>query len=165
MKKIKLTIFAVTASFFLTSCASIVSRNVWPVAINSTPNGANILILNENGDEVYKGFTPTTVRLKGSNHFLKRAAYQVKFNREGFEEKIVTLNCKVNGWYWGNLLVGGIIGMLIIDPATGAMYKLEEPFLNERLKEIGTTSTEKSLNLYDINQIPNDWKEHLVKID
>ena len=28
--------------------------------------------------------------------------------------------------YWGNCLIGGLIGMLLIDPATGAMYKLQE---------------------------------------
>lgn len=30
----------------------------------------------------------------------------------------------MNGWYIGNLLFGGIIGLLIVDPATGAMWTL-----------------------------------------
>lgn len=30
----------------------------------------------------------------------------------------------MDGWYWGNILFGGLIGMLAVDPATGAMYKL-----------------------------------------
>jgi hypothetical protein len=30
----------------------------------------------------------------------------------------------VSGWYFGNLLFGGVIGMLIVDPLTGAMYNL-----------------------------------------
>jgi len=30
----------------------------------------------------------------------------------------------MNGWYFGNLAIGGILGMLVIDPLTGAMYRM-----------------------------------------
>ena len=30
----------------------------------------------------------------------------------------------INGWYFGNIIFGGLIGMLAVDPATGAMYTL-----------------------------------------
>ena len=36
------------------------------------------------------------------------------------------LESEVDSWYFGNILFGGLIGMLIIDPATGAMWKLPE---------------------------------------
>lgn len=32
----------------------------------------------------------------------------------------------MDGWYMGNLLFGGFIGFLIVDPATGAMWKLDD---------------------------------------
>jgi len=32
----------------------------------------------------------------------------------------------MSGWYWGNILIGGLIGMLVVDPLTGAMYKLPD---------------------------------------
>lgn len=32
----------------------------------------------------------------------------------------------INGWYLGNLLFGGLLGWVIIDPITGAMYKFDE---------------------------------------
>jgi hypothetical protein len=33
----------------------------------------------------------------------------------------------MDGWYIGNILFGGVIGFLIVDPATGAMWKLGDP--------------------------------------
>ncbi|MDA1343699.1 MAG: hypothetical protein O2966_07555 [Proteobacteria bacterium] len=54
--------------------------------------------------------------------------YTLSFKKEGFQEKIATLDTEVNGWYFGNILFGGIIGMLIVDPSTGAMFKLPESF-------------------------------------
>lgn len=32
----------------------------------------------------------------------------------------------VNGWYIGNILFGGVIGLLAVDPATGAMYSFPD---------------------------------------
>ena len=46
------------------------------------------------------------------------------FSKEGYEEQSQTLQSSMDGWYWGNFLFGGLIGMLAVDPATGAMYKL-----------------------------------------
>jgi hypothetical protein len=32
----------------------------------------------------------------------------------------------MDGWYIGNILFGGLIGILIVDPLTGAMWKLDD---------------------------------------
>ena len=39
----------------------------------------------------------------------------------------------VSGWYFGNLVFGGLIGMLIVDPLTGAMYNLEPKKIEQPL--------------------------------
>ena len=36
----------------------------------------------------------------------------------------VHLQSKVSRWYFGNLLFGGMLGLVIVDPSTGAMYNL-----------------------------------------
>jgi hypothetical protein len=55
--------------------------------------------------------------------------------------------------------------MLIIDPATGAMYKLDTEFLNETLS-VSTASTNKEeLKVLEINEIPSEWTNHLVMIE
>jgi hypothetical protein len=38
----------------------------------------------------------------------------------------LTVTGSMSGWYFGNILFGGLIGMLAVDPLTGAMYVLPE---------------------------------------
>ncbi|MCK3685227.1 hypothetical protein [Maribellus sp. YY47] len=161
--KLKTTAF-ILAVLLLTSCASIVSKSIYSVSINSTPSEANISITSEKGKEVYNGNTPAVVDLKAGDGFFKKASYSVKFSKSGYEEKVVPIYFKLDGWYWGNILFGGLIGMLIVDPATGAMYKLDDDFITETLTPKNTTADQTSLQIYQLTEIPDHWKEHLVAL-
>jgi len=123
MKKIIL-IFA--AKFCCSGCASIASQSSWPVTIKSNPNQAKFLIINEKGETIHNGITPATVTLNSSSGYFDGATYHIKFSREGSKDTYSIIDSTINGWYWGNILFGGIIGFLIIDPSTGAMWKLPE---------------------------------------
>jgi hypothetical protein len=79
------------------------------------------------------GKTPAALNLSSGAGFFSRAEYQVKFMLPGHDTKVVPIAFKLDGWYWGNILIGGLLGMIIVDPATGAMWKLSTKFLNERL--------------------------------
>src|SRR4051794_26213226 len=126
-------VFAITAVVLLSGCASIVSKSSSPVYIRTNPAGATVSITNKNGKEVFSGKCPTSVTLSTGAGFFSKAAYQVKLSSPGFSDKIVPVNYKLNGWYFGNILFGGAIGMLIIDPATGAMWKIQDPLVDETL--------------------------------
>ena len=104
------------------------------------------------------------MKLKAGSGFFGKARYQVKFEKPGYESRTVPVEFKLDGWYFGNILIGGLIGMLIVDPATGAMYKLETEFLNETLEQPTGNIKNDSLNVYAVNEIPDDWKAHLVEI-
>src|SRR5690606_6310695 len=119
------------------------------IIVNSHPSESAILITNSKGAEIYKGNAPAAVLLKSSEGFFKRAKYQVRFTKDGYEEKVVALNCKVDGWYWGNLVFGGLLGFLIVDPATGAMYKFDRDFLNETLTPSSITENQPQLKVYE----------------
>jgi hypothetical protein len=106
----------------LPSCASIVSKSDWPVAITSPQPGVPFTVKNSQGISVASGTTPSTITLKSGAGFFEGADYTVEATGHGS----VPVVSKLNGWYWGNLLFGGLIGMLIVDPATGAMWKLPE---------------------------------------
>ena len=54
--------------------------------------------------------------------------------------------------------------MLIVDPATGAMYKLETEFLNETLVQSTASVQEEELKVYALNEIPAEWKNHLIEV-
>lgn len=147
------------------SCASIVSKSSYPVFIESTPIGAKISITDKKGMEVYSGNTPTTIKLKASNGFFSRARYQVKFEEPGYDSRTIPIEYKLDGWYFGNILFGGLIGMLIVDPATGAMFKLETEYLHADLKMIAASAGGEQLKIYSIDEIPNDWNSHLVTLE
>ena len=148
-----------------TSCASIVSKSNYPLSIESTPSQANIIIKNKKGLEIYKGTTPTTVDLEAGSGFFSKASYTIEFKKDGYDDKTVPVEFKLDGWYFGNILFGGVIGLLIVDPATGAMYKLDTEFINETLTQSTASINTKELKIYDINTIPTQWKSHLVTLD
>ena len=151
------------SSFLFSSCASIVSKSTYPLSINSSPSNAKISITDKKGKEIYLGNTPANVKLKAGAGFFSKAEYQVKFSSPGYDDKIVPVTFKLDGWYFGNLLLGGVLGMLIIDPATGAMWKIETDFLNETLSK-STASVNPEMKIMTINEIPDSWKNHLVRV-
>jgi hypothetical protein len=69
----------------------------------------------------------------------------------------------LDGWYIGNILLGGLIGMLIVDPISGAMFKIAETDLNYNEK---LQPTELTLEVYDINHLPDGLNpDDLVRIN
>lgn len=166
MKKtcLKFSSSLVAILFLFSSCATIVSKSTYPLAINSTPTNATVSITDKKGKEIYLGKTPAKVKLKAGAGFFSRAEYQVKFSSPGYDDKIVPVNFKIDGWYFGNLFLGGVLGMLIIDPASGAMWKIESEFLNETLEK-STATTDAEIKILNINDVPKDWKSHLVRVN
>jgi hypothetical protein len=51
----------------------------------------------------------------------------LEFNRDGYAQTVSYITPNLNGWYIGNVLVplGSIFGLLVFDPASGAMWKLD----------------------------------------
>jgi hypothetical protein len=106
------------------SCASIVTRSVYPVEFNSTPEGARMTVVNRDGRTVYDGKTPTTLWLESSAGYMRPEIYKVTYRQDGQEPVTTYVEAKIDGWYFGNIFFGGLVGMLLIDPLTGAMWKI-----------------------------------------
>lgn len=106
-------IATLSISLLLPSCASIVSGSKQKINFNSTPAGAIVWV-----DNVNLGVTPVTAKLERSKKDQK-----VKIELQGYKPYELTLTRKTNGWIWGNILFGGIIG-IIVDSSSGAMYRL-----------------------------------------
>lgn len=117
-------IVSASIAFTLSGCASIFSEQTYPVQVTSEPSRASIEIKDEDGNVVYNGSTPATVKLTSSAGYFDGERYTVTFRKDGYDDEQFVINSGIDGWYWGNILLGGILGMLIIDPATGAMYDL-----------------------------------------
>jgi len=115
------TMFAIS----LSGCASIVSKSSWPVTVQSNPSGARCEVVKNNGVKLHTGETPMTIMLESSSGYFSSAKYMVNCSKDG-KKSSSELSAHLNGWYVGNIVFGGLIGLLIVDPATGAMWKLDE---------------------------------------
>jgi hypothetical protein len=100
---------------FATGCASIINGTTQTIAVDSTPQGANVELHCMSGT-VTGGRTPTSVSVKR-----KETSCAVTFSKEGFHPATVRLERELSGWYFGNILVGGVVGF-IVDAADGAMF-------------------------------------------
>ncbi len=170
MKKLiifKRILFLMFVTFILYSCATIVSTSKYPVSLNSNPSNAKVTVTNDKHVTVFEGTTPAMVTLKSGSGYFKPATYLIKFEKEGYISKNYSIHSDMDMWYIGNLLFGGLIGMLIVDPITGAMYKIEMDNIHAELdkSQINESNTEKVLQIYCLSEIPDHWKRYLVEID
>lgn len=110
MKKIILLGFAGILSV-LTGCATIVNRTEQNITINSTPNDAIIQI---NGEDI--GKTPW------SGLISRKTSMQATIKKEGYSSQVVDIDGHLSGWFWGNIIFGGLVGSTT-DTISGAAYE------------------------------------------
>jgi hypothetical protein len=110
----------------VSGCASILSKSRYQVAVESSPSSANFVVKDPQGKVVAQGITPTTVTLPAKRSFFRRGQYRVEFDKAGYDSESVSLEGSLDAWYFGNVLLGGALGMLIVDPITGAMWELPD---------------------------------------
>ena len=122
MRKLATTI----GVFMFSGCASIVSKSQYPVTITSHPDRAEFTVINKKGTAIHKSKTPSTITLPANTGFFNPARYSIEFEADGYCPGFTTLSAELDGWYIGNVIFGGLLGWLIIDPATGAMWRLDD---------------------------------------
>ncbi len=146
----------ITVLLLLTSCASICDSTKECLSIRSEPYDAEVIIRDNKGLEVYSGTTPADITLPKSVGYFCGADYLITVSKPGYESKSITVTRSLSGWYWGNILIGGLIGMLIIDPATGAMWTLEDDLPVVNLPRLSCKHD---------NEIGNNMKLQILTID
>ena len=153
---------ATAGSILLSSCASIVSKSNWPVSITSQPTGLEFIIKKPDGTAISNGKTPQIVTLDSSAGYFKPASYiiQTKRGNKVIGEQEITAG--LNGWYFGNILFGGLIGLIIVDPLTGAMYRLPES-VSVLGGKIASNSSH-SLTIASVDTLTPDQRAQLVRL-
>ncbi|WP_410222016.1 PEGA domain-containing protein [Pedobacter sp.] len=114
-------ILGIIAALSLTGCATIISGSKQEMQFNSTPTNATVFV---DGKEM--GKTPFSTKLT------RKENHNVQIKLDGFKPYDLEVRKQFNEWYLGNLLLGGIIG-LVIDPITGALYRLTPKEVNAQL--------------------------------
>lgn len=127
-------------------CASIVSQSTYPVTFNSTPAGARVEVTNKAGATVFSGTTPATASLASGSSYFTKETYTAKVQKEGYEPRQEIITTSINPWFWGNILFGGVIGALIVDPLTGAMYEVDQQSYTTALERTDDTSLSAQFN-------------------
>lgn len=130
-------------------CATIIRGSNQRVVILSQPKVANIEI-----DGQSAGQTPFFSKLE------RRRKHVVRVSLDGYEPYEITLNRKMNGWIFGNILLGGIIG-IAVDIATGSMYSLtpKDVYADLQVKPTAGSRTADGMYLTLVLKPDPSWKK------
>lgn len=149
-------------------CASIIGKG-GPETLNirSAPDQADVLVFDETGSNIFSGKTPTNVSLEKKRSYFGGKKYTVKIIKPGFAEHTVMVDTNMNGWYiGGNLIFGGLIGWLIVDPMTGAMWSLDTKDVNVTMKPSEKSSQKEpfNVNVVLLQDVPTCLRTEMVKV-
>ena len=148
MRKIIL-LSALTLLILLSGCATIVSGSKQKVTFTSTPAKAKVFV-----NDVEIGVTPFEAKLKRS---VKK--HNVKIVLDGYKPYETVLTRKFNGWYIGNIALGGLIG-IVVDISTGAVYRISDKEVNVNLENnISMTKVDNDLNVAVVMEVNEDLED------
>jgi len=138
------------SAILLSGCASLVHGGPRNVPITSNPPGAIVSIYDRNGAPVARQVTPFTARLSPQYRYFRGQSYRLVFEMPGYEQSEIQLRPSVSGWYFANILIGGPLGMLIVDPLTGAMYNLTPDKIEQTMSTEAAAQMKKGEAIYVI---------------
>lgn len=122
MKKIA---FIAALALASTGCSTILNGKTQSISVDSNVKGAEVLI-----NQVVVGQTPFTGQAP------RGQAPQITVRKAGYETKTVVAETGFEPVFWGNILIGGVLGSTT-DNATGSMYKYAPATFNVELKPEG----------------------------
>jgi hypothetical protein len=114
MKKV---LFAFVIVGLLSSCATIMKGTTSQVSFDSNPKGAQIYAVTKKG-KIEIGTTPTVSTIS-------KKTKSIEFRMDKYYTETVYLQTTINGWYFGNLILGGIPGMAV-DLISGGYINLPD---------------------------------------
>ena len=119
-------VLLICLAVFFVSCATIVSGKYQTVTFNSEPVGATVIV---NGRTL--GKTPLTTSLE------RISEPSAVFEKEGYESVSMALSTSMNGWFWGNIVIGGLLGSTT-DGISGAVHQYSPSSYHVTLKPKGS---------------------------
>ncbi len=155
---------SITASLFLSSCATIFSgfQNKQTM-IDSVPSKLSYTISDRDGKVLSQGTTPSTITLPPSYGYFKASTFTIEIKKGNKVVGKETVSSGLNGWYFGNIAIGGLIGMLIVDPLTGAMYSSPDT-ITVNTTSMAAVDHRSSLQIVDISTLSAEQRKKLVRI-
>jgi hypothetical protein len=151
----------------LTGCATIVHGGARSISVASTPAGAHVSIYDRSNTLVQTNTTPFVAQLSPGAGYFRGQTYRLVFELPGHGTAEVKLKPVLSGWYVGNLLFGGVIGMLIVDPLTGAMYDLAPDKIQQPLSpsQAEVIRTRQGVLVVLASQLTQGERDAMVRVD
>ena len=152
--------FLLIASILFSSCATILSGGKTKVRVyDGTPANANVYV-----DGNYVGTAPCKFKIHKT---MKNAQHTIDIKAQGYETQTVTTNRKFSAGFFILDICTGVL-WLVIDLATGNLYKQRPKKIHYNLMPLGNTSviqTEPAATSASVNVAkPSDKpKENVVK--
>jgi hypothetical protein len=115
---------------FSVNCGTIVHQTTQSIPVISDPPGAAVKVACGEVENDANAVTPTTVEVHRKPEFCF-----ISFEKEGYERADVKLGRKMSPLYLGNVIIGGIIG-LIVDGVNGAMWNRTPHKVEVKLKPV-----------------------------
>jgi hypothetical protein len=155
------------ATLFSGGCASIVHSGNRLVTIGSDPPGATASIRKLEGEIVAAQKTPCTISLNPKRGYFKGQSYVLRLEMPGYQTTEVPLVATVSGWYFANIVFGGLIGMLAVDPATGAMWNIEPGKITRKLDSAQASLIQNKTGLVVVlaSQLTPEERDHMQRLN
>jgi len=166
LRKITLAaVFAICTT--LSGCATIVHSGPRSIPIASSPPGAKVSIYDRANTLILTNTTPFVAQLPMKYGYFKAQNYRLEFEMPGHAPTVVNLDSSVSGWYFANLVFGGLIGMLIVDPLTGAMYNLEPEKIDQTLtpSQAQVIREGKGLLVLLVSQATDQERANMIRVN
>ena len=112
------------------------------LSVSSEPAGAKVVI-----DGTERGVTPLATKVE------RKKDHAVVLTKEGFEENQSRVESHLSWWVAGNVILGGLIGILV-DVLSGGGYTIEPDAVAVTLKPIESVTTSAAPSLSSLTQSP-----------
>ncbi len=143
----------------VSGCASIIHGSRQDIRVVSNPSGA-VVRVNLNNTATT---TPGVLNLNR-----KEIAYVLTFEKQGYKPVEVSLRRTIDGWLFGNIIFGGLIG-IVIDFSSGSAYKLTpsevETVLGEKTASLKNPAKDNLLVFVDLEQLPETVRTRIKHQD
>ncbi|HEV8380559.1 MAG TPA: PEGA domain-containing protein [Gemmatimonadales bacterium] len=138
---------AVFAPLVVAACATIMHGTSQQVGIASQPSGATVAVDNQT-----VGTTPVAAKLSRKNQ------HRISVTLAGYQPYEMVTTRKTSGWVWGNIVFGGLIG-LIVDASSGALYDVRPEEVNAQLARSGASGTMRDGTIYVflVREVDPSW--------
>jgi hypothetical protein len=111
-EKVFLWILLSVLCLYSAGCATVMTGKYQSIPVTSEPQG--IKVRADTGEMI---ITP------GKFHLIRNEEHTLVAECPGYEPQQLKLHNKAQGWVWGNILLGGVVG-LIVDCSSGASDEL-----------------------------------------